>query len=136
MMAKADKRMRNEKKKTEFKVGETMWTVERVQRSAKRVKGAQNIADAGKHRLRVTFAPTDILQMHQRPLGLFTLHPSQSPSLLRIPPLHSCPKDLRRSGRRQLIRVLQLSHMAITCGLSGTGTARLNSPLCIDGLMI
>jgi hypothetical protein len=61
MMAKADERMRNEKKKTEFKVGETMWTAERVQRSAKRAKGAQNIADAGKYRLRVTFSPTDIL---------------------------------------------------------------------------
>ena len=48
MMAKAEERMRLEKKKTEFRVGETVWSAERVERSAKRAKLSNDIASIGK----------------------------------------------------------------------------------------
>lgn len=38
MKVKKDRRMRLEKKKTEFRVGETVWSAERVEKSAKRAK--------------------------------------------------------------------------------------------------
>jgi hypothetical protein len=38
MKTKKDRRMHLEKKKTEFRVGETVWSAERVERSAKRAK--------------------------------------------------------------------------------------------------
>jgi hypothetical protein len=38
MKPKKDRRMHLEKKKTEFRVGETVWSAEKVERSAKRAK--------------------------------------------------------------------------------------------------
>jgi hypothetical protein len=38
MKTKKDRRMRLEKKKTEFRVSETVWSAEKVEKSAKRAK--------------------------------------------------------------------------------------------------
>jgi len=38
MKTKKDRRMLLEKKKTEFRVGETVWSAEKVEKSAKRAK--------------------------------------------------------------------------------------------------